>query len=351
MTWLMGVLHVPRIHRRKPIVLVLLTTAVCAAVLLHGRGPGPSIACKPATAVLLPNTAPAAMISSDIGQGPYRFPKYIHQTVKDKSKLSCQARKAIDSWKALNPGYTYKLWDDDDIKDFMVKFYPGLVPVPFDEFLTGTERSDLWRILVLHQFGGVYADIDVQCVKPIDHWNSDHSYDAEVLLGVENYQENRTHPLHVVNWVLAAMPGHSLLGSMPSIVSKVIQEQYFQAANSEYAVLNRKNYEEGIIDRTGPAALTRAMYEYLLLYDKGIMSVSYENVTSPNGVLVGGVRVLPIDCMATGWELADARGKGIALSCEDVVKKVPDALVCHMFWGSWRSNWQFRQEFTYGKEC
>eukprot|EP00879_Flechtneria_rotunda_P016666 GHRR01017440.1.p1 GENE.GHRR01017440.1~~GHRR01017440.1.p1 ORF type:complete len:131 (+),score=12.77 GHRR01017440.1:405-797(+) len=81
----------------------------------------------------------------------HRFPKYIHQTVKDKSKLSCQARKAIDSWKALNPGYTYKLWDDDDIKDFMVKFYPGLVPVPFDEFLTGTERSDLWRILVLHQ--------------------------------------------------------------------------------------------------------------------------------------------------------------------------------------------------------
>lgn len=33
----------------------------------------------------------------------------------------------------------------------VLQFYPELVPVPFDEFVKGTERSDLWRVLVLHK--------------------------------------------------------------------------------------------------------------------------------------------------------------------------------------------------------
>lgn len=50
-----------------------------------------------------------------------RFPKLIHQTVRNKSRLSCEEKRVIQSWKTLNPGYTHQLWDDADMREFMVK--------------------------------------------------------------------------------------------------------------------------------------------------------------------------------------------------------------------------------------
>jgi hypothetical protein len=36
-----------------------------------------------------------------------------------------------------------------------LQYYPELVPVPYDLLLTGTERSDLWRVLVLNTVSGL----------------------------------------------------------------------------------------------------------------------------------------------------------------------------------------------------
>lgn len=52
---------------------------------------------------------------------PFRLPKLIHQTVINKSRLSCEEKNVIDSWKRLNPGYTHRLWDDQDIREFMLQ--------------------------------------------------------------------------------------------------------------------------------------------------------------------------------------------------------------------------------------
>lgn len=80
-----------------------------------------------------------------------RFPKLIHQTVKNKSHVSCQEQEVITLWKQLNPGYTHTLYDDSDIRAFVEQHYPQLVPMPFNYFLTGVERADLFRVLVVHK--------------------------------------------------------------------------------------------------------------------------------------------------------------------------------------------------------
>lgn len=41
----------------------------------------------------------------------------------------------------------------------------------------------MWRYLVLCTFGGVYADSDVVCAKPIDAWSQQ---GAGLLVGIEN---------------------------------------------------------------------------------------------------------------------------------------------------------------------
>lgn len=38
-----------------------------------------------------------------------------------------------------------------------LQHYPDLVPVPYDSFVKGTERSDLWRVLVLHKVRDLVA--------------------------------------------------------------------------------------------------------------------------------------------------------------------------------------------------
>jgi hypothetical protein len=147
----------------------------------------------------------------------------------------------------------------------------------------------------------VYADVDVQALQPIDTWNDEHGHDAAVLLGVENYDAERTSsPLHVVNWALAATPGHPLLARLPGVVARAAARQFLELAASQSKLLSADVYESGIIDRTGPAALSRAMYEHFE-EASGIHpgDLSYDaNVTSPAGLLVDGVRVLPMPAMA-----------------------------------------------------
>lgn len=58
-----------------------------------------------------------------------RFPKLIHQTVINKHMLSCEEKHVIKSWKKLNPGYTHHLWDDKDIRQFMLQVNSDHKPV------------------------------------------------------------------------------------------------------------------------------------------------------------------------------------------------------------------------------
>jgi hypothetical protein len=199
------------------------------------------------------------------------------------------------------------------------------------------------------QYGGVYADIDVECLKPIEEWNMQHGNDAAVLLGVENYEtKRRPHKVHVTNWAMAAMPGHHLLGLMPAVVSRTIQQQYFALARNKTVALSPQLYENGILDRTGPAALTTAMYDYFDSIKFDLNNVTEAELEADKGVLAGGVRVLPQVAMGSGWDVAVARSKGQVFSCADLAKAKPQALVCHMFFGSWRTTWgPFKPKHTY----
>jgi hypothetical protein len=49
-----------------------------------------------------------------------------------------------------------------DIQQFIQQFYPELVPTPFNDFVSGAERSDLWRVLVLHKVTAIQCSA-LQC--------------------------------------------------------------------------------------------------------------------------------------------------------------------------------------------
>ena len=86
---------------------------------------------------------------------------YLYEDMPDHIK------KCMKTWINLNPGWTHNYVNHIDREAFvksrsekLYKLYLISHPV---------SQSDIWRLLVLYEFGGVYADMDSICVKPLDY--------------------------------------------------------------------------------------------------------------------------------------------------------------------------------------
>jgi len=76
-------------------------------------------------------------------------------------------RRCVDSWRVHNPGWTLDVHDGNSIKRF----------VDLDGALgdnrarvTHPALSDVVRIELLHEYGGVWVDATCFCCRPLDHW-------------------------------------------------------------------------------------------------------------------------------------------------------------------------------------
>lgn len=96
------------------------------------------------------------------------IPKIIHQTWKT-SELPSKTLFCVESWKALNPTFKHILWSDEDILDFTKNNYPQYLN-RVENFQAGIIKADFFRLLALYHFGGIYVDIDFECLVPFDQW-------------------------------------------------------------------------------------------------------------------------------------------------------------------------------------
>lgn len=97
-----------------------------------------------------------------------RYARMIHQTIKGKyelDRLNALSYYAINSWSIMNPKWLHVMWFDADIEVFMLRFFPQFITAY--RSLSGVQRADMFRYLVVYQFGGVYTDLDVICFQSI----------------------------------------------------------------------------------------------------------------------------------------------------------------------------------------
>ena len=92
--------------------------------------------------------------------------KVIHQTWKT-SEIPSEYAAYVESVKRLNPGYEYRLWTDIDNRLFIQREFPWFLDT-YDSYKHHIERVDSVRYFILYRFGGVYIDLDMECLKPID---------------------------------------------------------------------------------------------------------------------------------------------------------------------------------------
>lgn len=71
--------------------------------------------------------------------------------------------------------------------------------------------------MIMHKYGGVYADMDTECKQPIEHWAPRGCHFA---VSIE-------HHLYFCQWAFASVPGHGILGNIiDNALRHVISREY-----------------------------------------------------------------------------------------------------------------------------
>ncbi|ORY50961.1 hypothetical protein BCR33DRAFT_712918 [Rhizoclosmatium globosum] len=164
----------------------------------------------------------------------------IHQSWKTR-----EIPPAFREWKSK---YVYTLWDDADNHRLIKTHYPWFLG-RYESFPSPIMRADAARIFYMHQYGGVYADLDVICLKPIHELLQGH----ELVLGnmrtepkpVLPFTSGEWNYLHgVPNAFMASKPGHGFW--------MVCARKMLEARDSWT-----------VEEVTGPVMIWRALQEYV----------------------------------------------------------------------------------------
>jgi mannosyltransferase OCH1-like enzyme len=92
------------------------------------------------------------------------IPLNLFQTWYTK-KLPLHMQKNVDKLRETNPEFKYHLYDDDDCRDFIDKYFDESVLNAYDRLVPGAYKADLWRYCVLYIHGGIYLDMKMRCVE------------------------------------------------------------------------------------------------------------------------------------------------------------------------------------------
>ena len=87
------------------------------------------------------------------------IPKIIYQTWYKKD-IPKPIQNAINLMMEQNPNYSYQLYDDTDIDEFIKSNFNQTIYLAYKSLTVGAAKADLWRYLILFKHGGVYLDID-----------------------------------------------------------------------------------------------------------------------------------------------------------------------------------------------
>ena len=138
------------------------------------------------------------------------IPKIFHQTW-DTEDIPEVFHKWIVTWKKLHPDWSYWFWTLKEIRNFVVAEYPELLSL-YDVYTEDIFRSDVMRYLVLYKFGGVYVDLDMEPLMPLDNW----TYNFNCIVSEETYEHpfvvrEADPPANILNGFIACRPRHPFL--------------------------------------------------------------------------------------------------------------------------------------------
>ena len=125
--------------------------------------------------------------------------RVIFQTWKSRVDIPPNFRYWQSTFVRNNPEFTCVLWDDDDNREFVAERFPWFLST-YDRLPTPIFRADAVRPLFLFLYGGVYADMDTECLRPL----ATMPLSGDVILGQMGPDLNFAHA--IPNAIMASKP-------------------------------------------------------------------------------------------------------------------------------------------------
>jgi len=187
-------------------------------------------------AVLVVLCLVASTIRSSFEPG---IPKIIHQTAPaDESKWPKLWKLCQKTWKEKFPTWEYKFWNDDDLENLIKTDYSWFYDT-YKGYDQQIKRVDAARCFILHKYGGMYADMDYECVNNFEHIiPSDKVSIAESPYKHDGRDDTETHQ----NALMISPKGHPFW------------ERVFE-------VLEEKKNDEVVVYATGPYVIIKSIKE------------------------------------------------------------------------------------------
>lgn len=126
---------------------------------------------------------------SHIAPSKVKIPKIIMQTWKN-TEVPDHWKPSKTAIEKLMPDWEYVLMTDDDNKNFCEQHFPDFLPY-YEQFEYGIMRADAIRCMWLYVKGGLYLDLDIELVKPVDElFYEDHEIYVVKSGNFSNYYTN-----------------------------------------------------------------------------------------------------------------------------------------------------------------
>ncbi|GHT32030.1 hypothetical protein FACS189434_02920 [Bacteroidia bacterium] len=226
-----------------------------------------------------------------------KIPRIIHQIYEDPAGVPAALLKLAETWKEHHPTWEYRFWNKKAIEDFLETEFPDFIPT-YRAYPFNVQRWDAIRYLILYKIGGLYVDLDYECLEPLDSLLNG----ALCCMGMEPTVNAITHdkPMIVGNALMASVPNHPYFEAMIKDMMK----------GETYSTLSKSLQ---IMETTGPFMTTR-LYEFY---------PNKEEITLLPAELVAPLTLYEVRDMANG------------LVTPDIEDKVEKCFAIHYFGGSW----------------
>lgn len=158
-----------------------------------------------------------------------KIPKIIHQ-IWLGSPVPPVYEPFMRSWQEKHPDWEYMLWTDENVHTV----FPLYNQQFYDEAENYGTKSDILRWELLYRFGGLYVDMDYECLNPMDELH----YAYDFYTGIQ--------PLDAIFLQLGA----ALVGSAPG---HPILKHCIETVKDDW-------HHKGAPTKTGPVHFTRSFF-------------------------------------------------------------------------------------------
>ena len=119
-----------------------------------------------------------------------KIPKIIHQSWKSEVKDLPAKESSIKNILLKNhPEWQYQFWTDEDNFNLIADYYPWFLDT-YESYEWPIQRADAARVFYMHKYGGIYLDLDMLSLKPMDEMidQIEHN-DCQFLLNCSHNRE------------------------------------------------------------------------------------------------------------------------------------------------------------------